>query len=250
MTQKIPEFLPRQEIPDDIIEYPYALFRGLIEQELLERAIAVNARNLCERLFVKNDTIFAQPEWVINWETRSLTPEAAEIKEAGAGSPPSAAKLLMESPLGIKLQKKINPNTKLDGGRLRFQPADKVNHPLHQDMKFHSVPTFFTFWIPVIPPQLKTNKDTPGIEIFTFPVKEQLETEHPNSSDISEETLKAYSQSINIEGFISRPQMETGDVLMFRETVPHGSYIPKEVSYPKTSFDFRLELPIGVHHRL
>jgi len=201
--------------------------------------VASPARALCDALFGTGTRREVPADWVVNWHTRSLVPHAP------TGSPsarPAVSDFFVNSPVGQMLRGITSEESYPDGGRLRYQPVDQANHPLHQDCMFHDPPRFFTIWIPAVPKGTTVNKDVPGLELFLPAVSRRLRMEREEPPTVCREDLAQFMTVKDDPDAFVRPELELGDVLMFRETVPHRSHIPATADAPRVSFDIRWAL--------
>lgn len=236
---KIPEFTVA-EIPDTIAYYRSVIIRGLLDGEQLETEIAAKARHQCEALFLKKEIHTVPDFWTLNREARAVAPQAAE---GITTETPKLQQLLEQSKLSKILRQNHNYQPKVEGGRLRYQMLDRINHPLHQDLMFHHNPSFFTCWMPMMPTGIRTNVDCPGVTLFYPAVNRALAWKTKQPPEVSSDDLEQFRTHENLENDFHHPNLELGDALLFRETVPHAGFIPTTARMPRTSFDYRLWLP-------
>ncbi|CAM2067470.1 hypothetical protein SCOR_18965 [Sulfidibacter corallicola] len=236
---KIPEF-SANDIPTTIAQYRIALLRGLLDPEELETHVASQARKLCQDLFHLGKNLPIPDFWHFNPATRALAPQAIQ-------DDPNQRMILIEllekSPLLEILRNDIGVEAEIDGGRLRHQMIDHINHPLHQDLMFHHSPSFLTMWLPVVERSIRTNIDCPGLRLFFPPVDRALAFKTEQPPEVCGEDLKHFQIGAEMADDFEYPVLETGDCLVFRESVPHASSIPTSATMPRTSFDFRIKLP-------
>lgn len=228
-----------------LIRHGIVIIRQLFDPVKLEIEVGKRTRDLCQQLFnsPKPDT---PPDcWNVNFTKRALSPVAIETSPSVL---PTVARLIMESPLWAALQSIIPPDSPgkppIRGGRLRFQPPDHVNHPLHQDMCFHPIPAFFTIWVPVNPPGQDSGRECPGLQLLNLPITEELPLASPNDIGLDPKSLLPYCIQQPCEAFLIRPQLKLGDALLFREFIPHGGFIPDKACASRVSFDFRIPLDL------
>ena len=199
-------------------------------------AVAERARLTCHRIFVNGDGPINNKR--INLPQRAAPPQLIDGPEDSRSGTPAIIVAIRLTPLFGWLSASLGHEPTLESGRMRFQPADKVNHALHQDTYFRDG-KFFTIWIPAVENGVRCNGDAPGLEFLRRRIDQELEPdrENPCQSDVS--ALADLLAPDDVDTHLVRPQLALGDALLFRESIPHGGYIPPHATEAKTSFDYR-----------
>jgi hypothetical protein len=115
--------------------------------------------------------------------------------------------------------------------------------PLHMEKNVSRYPDSHNVWVPVLADGKITNCDVPGIQFLVG--KSNFLRNGP------EEEVNAYLASledrqdatvlkIGDDAFLCRPQMRTGDLVIFSGHVPHGGHIPSRATSSKIACDFRI----------
>lgn len=224
----------------DYSEHSYAPIALLKQAIPLSRAfldIAERARVLCNQLF-DNPPTPEEPSWRINYNTRALSPSAIDT--------PDASQSLLTGFLSqldfLGRLATMGCRSELLHGRLRYQPVDQINHPLHQDRMFIDCAQFLTLWVPLVEPGLVTNRDTPGLRLFKYPVNRLLKQRPGVVPEVDASDLETFCRPEQQADSFYYPELQLGDVLLFRELVPHASYIPQGAHLARVSCDFRIPL--------
>ncbi len=214
-----------------------AVLKGAIPLSIEFREIASRARRLCHQLFDSEPQREVGPEWRINFETRALSPSALGHSVTGQN-------VIAEILSGLPSIKQLfsGKSIEFQHGRLRYQPRDQINHPLHQDRMFIDCKNFMTLWIPLIKEGQITNRDCPGLRLFRHPVPRVLEKLPIASPEADPQDLARFIPNEYEGDSFLYPELSLGDVLIFRELVPHASFIPENSLEARVSCDFRIPL--------
>lgn len=221
--------------PVDLASWDVLIARqGLNTPEF--QTLAQRARHACHRLFTIKD-------WVpdidhINFPQRAAPPQTIDTQEDTKSGILAAVKAIRTTPLFSWLSASLGYAPYLDGGRLRFQPPDEVNHGLHQDTYFLEG-QFFTLWVPAVENGVQCNGDASGLEFLKRKIHRRLKPDPKNSSQIDPNALARAMAPDDPASLLLRPELALGDALLFREMVPHGGYIPPHATKARTSLDFR-----------
>ena len=117
----------------------------------------------------------------------------------------------------------------------------------HQEKTVTRLTGLHNLWTPLTDRSIFVNRDAPGPQFYVG-ARDQLrnldldETEE-HASQQRLQGLNAHASDADYhddEGFLYRPIIKLGDVIIFDRHVPHASYIPPDASAPRISFDIRL----------
>ena len=221
--------------PTELAAWDIVIARSGMNSEPFH-AVANRARKACHRLFVAGDWNPGIDK--VNFAQRCAPPELIDKQDQGNSENRAAIQAIRTTPLFAWLTASLGREPDLKGGRLRFQPADEINHHLHQDAYFLDG-RFLTIWIPAVAPGIRCNRDAPGLEFLGRKIGERLDSDPEDASRIDPQALADAMSPDDPDPVFARPALTLGDALLFREFVPHGGYIPPQATEAKTSFDFR-----------
>jgi hypothetical protein len=105
------------------------------------------------------------------------------------------------------------------------------------------VPGLHLLWMPLGPAGTRTNYDSPGIQFYIGNLQYFERSSEPEiSSYLSALAARANDDDDkpDSEGFLYRPKMEIGDLVVFSGAVPHASFAPKGAWSRRDSCDIRV----------
>jgi len=101
-------------------------------------------------------------------------------------------------------------------------------------------------WTPLVPPDVVTNVDCPGLQFYVGRLSWFAEQSVPNRDQV-ESFLGGLNEAMTEEHhllddgtFFFRPRLRTGDIAVFSGAVPHTAYVPPTATSPRVNLDVRL----------
>jgi len=178
---------------------------------------------------------------------------------------------VISGPLRSLLERVVSIHASWSMGRVRIVFPDRPqDHSgalnFHQEKTVTPFAGLHNIWTPLLPNGIVTNVDTPGVQFFIGDRAQLInqradeKIEQQNQELLGELSKIGEGEMLpDKEGFVLRPHVSSGDVIIFDRYVPHASYIPPSAKYPRVSLDIRLfptpiergpkPFPLDVHFR-
>lgn len=134
--------------------------------------------------------------------------------------------------------------------RVRIVFPEKTNSGalnFHQEKQVVQRHELYTIWAPLNQKKLITNRDMPGIQ-FLVGDREFLHNSN-NEALVDRKIQKIFKKLNQIKksyitktkhGYLYRPELSLGDIIIFDGDVPHASFMPENIRQHRVSCDIRL----------
>ena len=114
---------------------------------------------------------------------------------------------------------------------------------LHMERSILAYPRIHNIWLPLLPAGVESNTDAPGLQMFVGSLdffKSGVEADVSEFMTGLAEASREDHPVANVRGFLFRPKLTTGDLVIFSGSVPHASYIPPAATRSRVGCDVRL----------